>query len=320
MQNFWQKLPKLFTVLAPMDDVTDTVFRQVILRVARPDVFFTEFINVEGLCSKGREALLPRLRFSKGEHPIVAQIWGIKPENFREAAKLIKDSGFDGVDINMGCPDKKVTKNGAGAALIDNPGLAKEIIIAAKEGAGGLPVSVKTRIGFKVEKTEEWLEFLLKQDLAALTIHARTAKEMSKVPARWEEIGKAVKLRDELKAKTVIIGNGDVASFREVLEKHWQFGVDGVMIGRGIFQNPWVFQPHEMSTCEASEAERLKLLLFHAKLWQKTWADKKSFIILRKFFKVYASGFLGASALRTQLLQVNSLAEVKKIFSCRTLT
>lgn len=314
--NFWQKLPKPFFILAPMDDVTDTVFRQVVIETARPDVLFSEFTNVDGLNSRGREKLMPRLWFEDQEHPIVAQIWGKIPENFYKAAKDLVEMGFDGIDLNMGCPERGVVSNGACAALIENHNLAKQIIDATIEGANGLPVSVKTRIGIGEIKTEEWISFLLGFNLAAIAIHGRTVKEMSKVPAHWDEIAKAVEIRDQLQGqrqdKILIIGNGDIKSYKEGLSKAKEFGVDGVMVGTGIFQNPWIFQKGEVGI-NKTKAERLKLLLFHARLFDKTWGKNKNFNILKKFFKIYVSGFEGAQDLRVKLMETQNLEQVEQI-------
>jgi tRNA-dihydrouridine synthase len=211
MKSFWQKLPKPILALAPMEDVTDTVFRRIVALCARPTVFFTEFTSVDGLFSRGREEVIRRLDYTEHERPIIAQIWGNTPELFYKAAKLIAEMKFDGVDINAGCPEKNVTARGGGACLIQDPPLMKKIIAATKEG--GLPVSVKTRLGYK-KISDDWIQFLLEQDLDALIIHGRTAAELSKVPARWDEIAKAVKLRNDMGKNTVIIGNGDGEYFR----------------------------------------------------------------------------------------------------------
>ena len=212
MKSFWNNLPRPFTVLAPMEDVTDTVFRRIVARNGKPDVFFTEFVNVDGMCSPGREAVVHRLKHTEEERPLVAQVWGLKPENFARAAADIRSMGFDGIDINMGCPVRKIVKTGACSALIDNPPLAGEIIIATMEGAGATPVSIKTRMGFTKRRTEEWSSFLLDLKPAVLTMHARIAKDMSDVPADWQEIGKVVRIRDSMGSNTLIVGNGDVES------------------------------------------------------------------------------------------------------------
>lgn len=314
MQNFWQNLKKPFFILAPMDDVTDVVFRTMVNKISPPDVFFTEFTNVEGLQSPGRERLLPRLWFEKDQQPIVAQIWGQRPENYYQTAQELKKMGFSGIDINMGCPDKKVIKQGSCSALINNPKLAREIIIATQEGAGGLPVSVKTRLGLKNIQTEEWIGFLLSLNVEVLTIHGRTAKEMSAVPAHWEEIAKVVKMRNEMKSKTLIVGNGDVADYRDGLKKVEETEVDGIMIGRGIFHNLWAFaqNPEEFQDLRNSSKYMLTLLLDHARLFDKTWGKGKNFAILRKFFKIYVSGLPEAAQLRERLYQTENLAQVEE--------
>ena len=309
MTNFWQKLKRPFYVLAPMEEVTDTVFRQIIISIGPPNALFTEFVNVDGLCSKGREYLLHHLKFSEIERPIVSQIWGMNPEHYYKVAQEIVEMGFDGIDINLGCPVKSVVKMGACAALIENQTLAKEIILAALEGAGILPVSIKTRIGLKTIVTEEWFTFLLQFPLDVITVHGRTAKEKSDVPSHWDEIGKVVTMRNQRKTQTLIIGNGDVMNLIEADEKVKQFGVDGVMIGRGIFYNPWLFNIREV---EHSVEERLDLLLKHTRLFVKTWGNTKNFSNMKKFFKMYVQGFPGASEIREQLMRCQMVDEVEQ--------
>lgn len=285
-----------------MDDVTDVVFREVIAEAAPPDVFFTEFTNCEAICSAGREAQIRRLRYTEKQRPIVAQIWGIQPENYKTTAKLCKELGFDGIDINMGCPDKSACKHGACAGMIKKPDLAKAVIEATLEGAEGLPVSVKTRIGFSKRQTETWIPFLLQFPIAALTLHGRTAAELSKVPAHWDEIGKAVELRNQLRPETVFVGNGDVQSMQEVQAKHLAYRVDGVMIGRGIFQDPWIFA-HPGSHPEDTPLNRLTLLQRHLDLWDQTWTGQKPFAPMRKFVKMYVHGWPGSAELRAQFMK-----------------
>lgn len=309
MKNFWQKLPKPFFILAPMEDVTDTAFRQVVAKVGKPDVFFTEFVNVDGLFSAGYDKVIPRLKFSKIEHPLVAQVWGTKLNNFTKAAKLISKMGFDGIDINMGCPQKSVIKQKTCSALIKNPKKAGEIFKATKKGAGWLPVSIKTRIGFSEIQTEKWLGFLLKLKPAVLTIHGRTVKEQSKVPAHWEEIGKVVKMRDELNVETLIVGNGDIKNYQDGLDKVKKYGVNGIMIGRGVFQNPWIFNS-KIDILKIIPEQRIKILLDHVKIFQKTWVEKKDFNIMKKFFKVYIQGFKGASEIRAKLMEARNAKEL----------
>lgn len=313
MSNFWQKLAKPFTVLAPMDDVTDVVFRDVILEAGRPDVFFTEFTSSDGLVFNSHGVPLRKLKFKPEQHPIVAQIWGNNPENMGKAAKIVKDLGFDGIDINMGCPVREVVKKGAGAGLIGNFDNAGAIIKAVKEGASGIPVSVKTRLGINKNIAEEWATFLLNQNLGALTIHGRIAKQMSKGNADWEEIGKIVKIRDVVAPKTQIIGNGDIESYEQVVLMHEKYGVDGVMIGRGIFKNPWIFNPTPPRLRGAGKEDYLKLLLKHMKLFEKTWGGDKNFNIIKKFFKMYIKDFKGANQLRMKMMEARSFEEIKEL-------
>lgn len=308
MSNFWQQLPKPFFALAPMDGVTDVVFRHVVARAAKPDVFLTEFINTDSYCSaKGQQSTASRIAFTSDEQPIVAQIWGTNPENYATMARGLKDLGFAGIDINMGCPVKDVIKKGSGSALIQTPSLAAEIIAAAKEG--GLPVSVKTRIGFKQRNTEQWLSFLLQQDLAALTVHGRTQKEQSKVPADWAEIGKAVQLRDQIAPQTIIIGNGDVKDRADGEQKAKQYGVDGIMIGRGVFANVFCF---EKQPATHTHQEYIKLLNLHLDLFDKQWPDNP-FAPLKRFFKIYIREFSGASEIRDRLMHTSSTNEARAI-------
>jgi nifR3 family TIM-barrel protein len=314
MNNFWKKLKKPFFVLAPMDGVTDASMRTVLAQTAKPDVLFTEFVNVEGLVSKGGDQVLKRLKFSEVERPVVAQIWGINPDAYFKAAKIVQDLGYDGIDINMGCPVSDVTKTGACSAMINNPVLAKEVIEATKKGAPRLPVSVKTRIGFNKIQTEEWIGYLLTLNLEALTIHGRTAKEMSKVPAHWDEIGKVSDLRSQINPETLIIGNGDVKTLKEGLEKARTYNIDGIMIGRGIFSDFWIFDP-EKNEGKVSIDEKLDKLLEHVEVFYQTWGGTRDFNILKKFFKVYANGFAGASNLRVDLMAAKDGEEVQKIIT-----
>lgn len=292
-----------------MDDVTDLVFRDVINKLARPSVFVTEFTNIDGLLSAGRDKVIRKLKYSEQQRPVVAQIWGSNPEHFEKAASIVQELGFDGIDINMGCPDKKVMKNNAGAALVNNKELVQQIINSTRKGAPNIPLSIKTRLDKSVEKTEDWVKFLLKQDVQLLTLHARDAKSMSKVPANWEEIGKLVNLRNEINKDILIIGNGDVVSYEEVLQKTYQYGVDGVMIGRGVFYNPWVF---EKKLVEHPVQERLEILLEHTSSFTKTWGKSRNFETMKKFFKIYVKNFPGADELRQNLMQTKNYEEVEK--------
>lgn len=312
MKNIWQTLKKPIFTLAPMDDVTDTVFRQIIQKLAPADLYFTEFTSVDGLASeKGRDPVARRLQFTEVERPLIAQIWGNDPEKFRKAAQICAEMGFDGIDINMGCPVKDVVKRGMCSGLIQNPELAGIIIQATKDGAGGLPVSVKTRLGMR-EIQPEWIEFLLQQDLPALIIHGRTVREMSKVPAHWDEIKKVVEMRNKIAPNTLIIGNGDIESYQDGLDKVKQTGVDGIMIGRGVFKNLWVFDKL-MKSRDFSLEQRLEYLLNHSRLFVKTWGNNKSFAILKKFFKIYISDFEGSAELRTKFMETQNLEEVESL-------
>lgn len=306
--NFLSELPKPFFVLAPMDDVTDTVFRQVIADLAPADLYFTEFVNVDGLQSPGRKNLLKKLKFSANEQPLVAQIWGMKPENFYKTSKELVEMGFAGIDLNFGCPQKNEVKCGACAALMNNRQLAKEIIKAVQEGADGkVPVSVKTRLGFS-QVDFSWHEFLLNQKLNMLSIHGRTKREMSKVPAHWEDIGKVRQLRDKISPETLIVGNGDIMGRKQGEELADKYQLDGVMIGRAIFQNPYIFsktRPLKWENC--NEIDKIELYQKHVELFAKTWEiGERPVITLNKFCKVYINGFDGAKEMREELMKCAS--------------
>lgn len=301
-------------ILAPMEDVTDVVFREIVMECGKPDLFFTEFTNSEGLLSPGRVMVAQRLQYRQEEKPIIAQIWGKTPEAYFKAALDLVEMGFNGVDINFGCPVKKIIKQGACSALIDNSSLAGELIAATKEGTGGkIPVSVKTRMGFKTKKTEEWTRFLLEQDIAALTMHGRLSKDMSTKPADWDEIKIAVDIRNEMGVETKIIGNGDVLSLEQANEYVEKYGVDGIMIGRGIFQDPFLFNP-EKSIHDLTPEQRIELMWKHAKLFTDTWGTTKNFAILKRFFKIYIRDFDGAGELRGKLMECASIEELNNLF------
>jgi tRNA-dihydrouridine synthase len=305
--NFWESLPQPFFALAPMEDVTDLVFRRVVARAGRPDVFFTEFMNVDGFChDQGRESVARRLEFSPTEQPIVAQIWGSNPEKFSLTAAEIAHLGFAGVDINMGCPDKKVVKSGGGAALIASSELAANIIDAAK--SGGLPVSVKTRLGYsRVDEWRPWLTTLLEQNLANLTVHLRTKKEMSKVPAHHELIPGIVALRDQIAPATKLTFNGNIADRLQARSLQEKFpGVDGWMIGRGVFANPFCFTDHQ-----PSREDLFDLLNYHLDLFDKN--QPRKFDPLKRFFKIYVKDFPGAAELRARLFECKTTVEIRKI-------
>lgn len=314
--SFWNTLPRPFYVLAPMANVTDVAFRKLIAKYGKPDVVWNEFISADGLMSSGRERLLHDLTFSRAERPIVAQLFTGNPESMRGAAQLVRELGYDGLDINMGCPDRAVEKQGGGAANIRNPKNAVAVVEAAREGMNGLPVTVKTRIGYnKVEM--DWLRTILELKLPALTVHLRTRKEMSEVPAHWELMPEIVKLRDEVSPETLIIGNGDVYTIEDAFEKTKKYGCDGVMIGRGIFGTPWLFENirsrGNKNAKPKTPEERLKIMVEHAKLYEKIFSGIKNFAVMKKHFKAYVSGWDGAKELRVQLMETENAKQVAAI-------
>ncbi|WP_337259314.1 tRNA dihydrouridine synthase [Staphylococcus aureus] len=310
-ENFWSELPRPFFILAPMEDVTDIVFRHVVSEAARPDVFFTEFTNTESFCHpEGIHSVRGRLTFSEDEHPMVAHIWGDKPEQFRETSIQLAKMAFKGIDLNMGCPVANVAKKGKGSGLILRPDVAAEIIQATK--AGGLPVSVKTRLGYyEIDEWKDWLKHVFEQDIANLSIHLRTRKEMSKVDAHWELIEAIKNLRDEIAPNTLLTINGDIPDRKTGLELAEKYGIDGVMIGRGIFHNPFAF---EKEPREHTSKELLDLLRLHLSLFNKYEKDEiRQFKSLRRFFKIYVRGIRGASELRHQLMNTQSIAEARAL-------
>ncbi len=325
----YRNLPRPFFVLAPMDDVTDTVFRQIVLGTHAPDLFFTEFVNVDGLVSPGRPKLLKKLKFVPSEKQLVAQLWGLKPENFKTIAdqvasgELAREMGlpdgcnFVGVDLNMGCPAKSEVQNGACSALIklENRDLAEEIIEATREGLNGrLPLSVKTRIGFnQVDMT--WFEFLLSKDLDMLTVHGRTRKEMSKVPAHWDIIGEVAEMRNKLAPQTLVVGNGDVDNHAQGVELAKKYGLDGIMVGRGIFHDPFVFSAKSEWENYTRE-QRIELYKKQVTMFAETWPNgERNIQTLNKFCKVYINGFDGAKELREQLMKAGSAEALLQILN-----
>lgn len=338
-----------------MADVTDAAFRQIICTYSRhgqegggPDVFWTEFVSADGLVSRGREALMKDLMFTEAERPIVVQLFSSNKENMKEASRICAELGFDGIDINMGCPDRAIEKQGCGSAMIKTPEKAVEIIQAVKDGialAGkDIPVSVKTRIGYNTNEIDTWIPLLLKQNISALTIHARTRKEMSKVPARWEHVKEVVEIRNKLGVDTVILGNGDVTDIGDGLKKAKESGCDGVMIGRALFGNPWLFDRNKSVVSKPSSwhrfitwllpkelakkivgdkrytqmdvpiQDRLRVLVEHSELFEKLLGDVKHFAIMKKHFKAYVHGFRGSKELRVKLMEEgNTASAVREI-------
>ncbi len=335
----WEKLQKPIFVLAPMADVTDCAFRQIINKYGKPPVFWTEFVSADGLAHpEARKKLMIDLKYGENEHPIVAQIFGGKPENIKEAARLCAELGFDGVDINMGCPDKSIEKQCAGAGMIKDPELAKKIIESAREGArlrqgfggqaGEIPVSVKTRIGYNKNEVNTWIRFLLEQKLPLLTVHLRTRKEMSNVPAHWDLMKDIVALRDEVSPETLIFGNGDVIDLEDAKQKCKETGCDGIMLGRAIFGNPFLFAPPAKGELPKAEGvdptsllplareevkKKLEVMLEHTKLFEEMLGGEKNFAIMKKHYKAYVNGFDGAKELRMKLMEAENADEVEKI-------
>ncbi len=343
--NFWEKLPTPCFVVAPMADVTDAAFRRILATYGKPDVMWTEFVAADGLVRatpEGKAKLMADLIYTEAERPVVAQLFTSNPEHMEYAAKLCLELGFDGIDINMGCPDRSIEKQGCGSAMIKTPAVAQEIIRAAKRGAksdeGGIPVSVKTRIGYNTDEIDTWIPVLLAENIAALTIHARTRKEMSKAPAQWERVARVVALRDTLAPHTRIIGNGDVLSMDDAREKVAKSGADGAMIGRALFGNPWFFHPtkrlpHRLNALPTSGvdrekllshevgeegveyislAERLGVMVEHTKLFE-VLLPHKNFAVMKKHYKAYVNGFPGAAEFRGELMQQNDAASVEAV-------
>lgn len=313
MDNFWETLPKPFFILAPMEAVTDVVFRHVIAQAGAPDIYFTEFTNAASYNSpKGHESTRGRLTFTDDEQPMVAQIWGNDPEHFEFMAKGLKEKGFRGIDINMGCPVTNVASKSCGSGLIRNPELAAQLIAATKKG--GLPVSVKTRLGYsRTDEYIDWLTHILKQDIVNLTIHLRTRKEMSKVPAHYELIKEIKKLRDEIAPQTLLTINGDIRDRQHGLELIDEYGVDGIMIGRGVFTNPFVF---EKQPKEHSREELLSLLHLQLDLHDEYSAEQpRKYDPLKRFFKIYIRNFDGAAELRDQLMHTKTTDEARALLA-----
>ena len=309
-----------------MSDVTDIAFRYILAKYGRDRenknkvVFWTEFVSADGLCNKlARKKLAHILKFSERERPIVAQVFGANPENMKKACQYVASLGFDGIDINMGCPDRSVVSQGAGAGLIKKPENARKIIRAVHDGikAAGLniPVSVKTRIGFYKEEIDTWIPELLKENISALIIHLRTAKELSLVPANWDYIKKIKELIKKSGKEVLLIGNGDIKDLKDAEEKVAKYGCDGVMIGRGVFGNPWFFSGRLKS--DISIEEKLKILIEHTQIFEKELSKPKhkNFSVMKKHFKAYVNGFEGAKELRVKLMETENSSKVEKIIN-----
>lgn len=338
--NFWQTLPQPFYVVAPMADVTDAAFRQMLAKHGKPDVMWTEFVSADGLAlapEEGRQKLLADLIYSEAERPIVAQLFSSNEEHMEAAAALCRELGYNGIDINMGCPDRSIEKQGCGSAMIKTPAVAKKIIQAAKRGAGDLPVSVKTRAGYLEDEIDTWIPALLEEKPVALTLHARTRKEMSKVPADWSRVARVVTIRDQMGSDAKIIGNGDVLTLDDAEAKVVASGADGAMVGRALFGNPWFFNRErslpirlnqlptsgvdretiidaDTSACVeyVSIEERLLTLVEHSKLFV-TLLPHKSFNVMKKHYKAYVNGFPLAAELRANLMEQGTPEAVEQV-------
>jgi len=308
--GFWSQLTRPIYTLAPMADVTDAAFRRIIARHGKPGVLFTEFVSCDGLCSPGQTNLLKCLKYDESERPIVAQVFGKNPETFYHTARLVSQLGFDGIDINMGCPDRNVLKQGAGANLIDQPELAKKIIAETKRGAGDLPVSIKTRIGTGKIVIREWISHLLEAQPVAITVHLRTAREMSKVAAHWDQMHHAVELAEN--TNTLILGNGDVWNLRQADDLVKQTNVDGIMFGRAILGNPWLFN-RDVVYADIAIEQKFATMIEHAELYEKVFGDEKRFVIMRKHLWAYVTGFNGAKELRVMLEDTENAADVRAV-------
>ncbi len=325
-KGFWGKIKKPIFALAPLADVTDPALRSLVARYSKPDVIWTEFVSADGLFLGGYDALLPDLNYTEVERPIIAQFFTSKPAMMEKASRLALDLGFDGVDINMGCPDKSVEKQCAGASLIKNHNLAAELISSAKKGASSIskqiPVSVKTRIGYNTDEIDSWITMLLQQDIPALTVHLRTRKEMSEVPAHWDKLAKVVGIRDSINKETLIIGNGDVLSLADGMEKINLTGADGVMLGRAIFGNPWLFENKDkirigekIPNCDKNKDEKLMALRDLLLSFETMVGNRKNFSVMKKHFKSYISGWDNAKDIRLKLMQTSSYSEATEIIN-----
>ena len=333
MIHFWDALPKPFFALSPMEDVTDAAFRRLIARYGKPDVMFTEFTSADGLVLAPPDAqkhLRKKLIYDESERPIVAQLFSASPARMEKAAQLIEELGFDGLDINMGCPVEDVVKSGCGAALINDPWLAQELIRAARRGARSagrrIPISVKTRIGYRENQLDAWLPSLLSENLAAIAIHARTRNEMSSVPAHWDAVAQAVSIRNKLGSKTLIIGNGDVEDIPHARSLAQQSGADGVMLGRAIYGNPWLFLDLRNPNLDfvnpkvRTPQEKIQALLEHLALFDELLSETTSYAVMKKHFKAYISGWDRSKELRVRLMETKDCPEAQEILESAILS
>ena len=309
MADFWKQLKKPIIGLAPMDGVTDYPARQIQIEVARPDILFTEFVCVEFLSARP-EKLKRRIYFGENERPLVAQIFGHTPSAFAGIVEKIAASGFDGLEINMGCPSRNVTKSGGGGALIGNFKLAGEIIratIAAIESTKkNIPLSVKTRIRESQTATREWFSFLAGFPFSAITIHGRILKQCLSGPVDWPAIEDAAEI---VKSKGILyLGNGGITSLTEAKEKCVAHKLDGILIGKAAVGNPWIFKENYKPDIK----EILDTVVRHGELAQEFYGER-NFSAVFKHFNGYVRGFDGCKQLRMELLKSKNIDEVKKI-------
>lgn len=366
--SFWHDLAQPIIGLSPMDGVTDPAFRFIVASHGKPDVSFTEFINVDEICHSS-DAAWGQLRYAEIERPIVAQIYGADPDKFYQVAHVICELGFDGVDINMGCPSKNVSARGCGAALIRNPSLAKAIIRAVQSGvqdwASGhrldsiglrpkvahkaqalvsqragentnprrpIPVSVKTRIGYDSVVIEEWVSVLAEERPEVISIHGRTLAQMYRGLADWDAIGRAAKLLRE--TSTLVLGNGDVETMDDLVQKVRDTHVHGVLIGRGALGNPWMFRSKEWAKAQANGEkwddkeeeqfpggrgtvpleERFRVALEHARYFE-TVGGASRFSAMRKHLGWYCTGFYKAAEVRSQMFRATGSHDVERILA-----
>jgi nifR3 family TIM-barrel protein len=309
MGSFWEKLKKPISASAPMAGVSDSAFRAMLARHGKPDVMWTEMVSLAGAAIRGESEFENEMSFGEMEHPIVFQFFGSFPEEFSICGKLAKSRGADGIDINMGCPDKGVEKQGAGACIIKSPALAKELVAAAMDGSNGLPVSVKTRIGYaNAGEMEGWITALAEAKPAAITIHGRTRAEKRKGRANWDSIGDAGRIIKSISPGTVVLGNGDVGSKEEGERWAQKAEVDGYMAGRALIGNPWFFTGHK-----ATKKERIAAAKEHIEIFDKLLGEKESFDMVKKHLAGYMSGFLGAKKMREKLMAARNAAMALKI-------
>ena len=289
-----------------MAGVTDAAFREMLARYGKPDVIWTEMVSVVGIRVRGEENFENEMKFSFTEKPVVVQFFGADPKDFLMCGEIAERRGFDGIDINMGCPDQGVEKQGAGACLIKSPTLAKEILAAAKEGSRGLPVSVKTRLAYsKKNEAEKWLEAVASESPAAITIHGRTRTEKRKGKPDWEAIAEAGKIIKSADKKIVVLGNGDIISKEDGEERVKESGIDGYMAGRALIGNIWFFIGKG-----AARPVRLSAAAEHAFLFEKIFGETEPFDLMKNHLAGYISGFDDAKELRVRMMGAKNAADI----------